>query len=881
MKRESQKFSPTDDAFCIDVVNLDSIRVVGPSPDDEDWLLGESLDGSRAGGFPKVIEGEICREVELISCLYQDFVVKVEEEPAQPSAFTEEPSGAKGIAQPPPIASPSSDVPGSTPLTHQPAEATIPARAQEAVESHQEEELANETERLSLDQESRRVPPTASIAEPIAAAPPRAVHPPPSSQAPTSNPAPGQITHATDSPEKPQSFKDKLAAFNRSATSGAGPPPLKPKPLGASGGVGSWAWKQKQQQAAAEGTANAVPSDATPSEQHHPAPTPVRETEDSAQHPPPAAASGMSASDAKASIAAGGSLRERMAALAGAGAFGSDKPKGPPPPVASKPRVWKRPEQPVVAEPTLGADEENAGQTVPPVALPHPIAVTFESAGHAAEPQDGPREGEEQAAQAEDEDEEQKEKERRAAIAARMARLGGRGVMGMPMAMGASMGGAKPVTRQTETEHAAEGDVHSRSTVDVESKNVGEESSTVTPSLGEQPTVSSEASTAPDPFTVPAASIAMPALPRKAGPPRRKPPTRTDTGGSGISAAASPSGTQQGGSAPPFPDAHSEPSPTVASATEPPVQQEAIPSPTTEGDDREIPLPKSEEELAKEREYEEAGRGPRGAEGAERAGIALANVGATEPSADARHEEPLAHHEGLLHHERSLPPPPPAADDDDDFGEPEGEEDENANDDIMKQAASEGLLSKHPNASDARPTMDTAQPVDYQPLRSPAPSTGELPETPSVPQTVFSPPSAPQNLLGLPRDEVEMKKEAESAGDTDDDAPPPPPPRNVGDVMDEGERIKPAGPRPLPPSPARVLPPVQTHTPVSARPTEQHETPGSEGLERIAAGAPLPTRQASMRSSSQAGLSQSMSGEETMHSPVQREFAKVKSKCGR
>lgn len=32
-----------------------SIRVTGPH-DDEDWLVGESVDGSRAGGFPKVCE---------------------------------------------------------------------------------------------------------------------------------------------------------------------------------------------------------------------------------------------------------------------------------------------------------------------------------------------------------------------------------------------------------------------------------------------------------------------------------------------------------------------------------------------------------------------------------------------------------------------------------------------------------------------------------------------------------------------------------------------------------------------------------------------------------------------------------------------------------
>ncbi|KIR36142.1 hypothetical protein I352_01088, partial [Cryptococcus deuterogattii MMRL2647] len=30
-----------------------TIRVTGPSPEDEDWLVGETLDGSQAGGFPK------------------------------------------------------------------------------------------------------------------------------------------------------------------------------------------------------------------------------------------------------------------------------------------------------------------------------------------------------------------------------------------------------------------------------------------------------------------------------------------------------------------------------------------------------------------------------------------------------------------------------------------------------------------------------------------------------------------------------------------------------------------------------------------------------------------------------------------------------------
>jgi hypothetical protein len=53
----SLPIQPTDDADLTDVP-LIRIRVIGPSPDDEDWLLGESIDGSRSGGFPRVSLGE-------------------------------------------------------------------------------------------------------------------------------------------------------------------------------------------------------------------------------------------------------------------------------------------------------------------------------------------------------------------------------------------------------------------------------------------------------------------------------------------------------------------------------------------------------------------------------------------------------------------------------------------------------------------------------------------------------------------------------------------------------------------------------------------------------------------------------------------------------
>lgn len=672
-------------------------------------------------------------------------------------------------------------------------------------------------------------------------------------------------SQATDSDDKPQSFKDKLAAFNRSTTSGSGPPPpLKPKPLGASGGVGTWAWKQKQQQAAAaEGTAKAPPAEPT-SEHLHPAPIANRETEESTQHTAPAAASGMSASDAKASIAAGGSLRERMAALAGAGAFGSDKPKGPPPPIASKPRVWKRPEQPAVAEPAPGFSEGDAEQTGSSFGAPHPTAVRSDSAGPATEQQERATEGDEQG-QGDDDDAVQKEKERRAAIAARMARLGGRGVMGMPM----PIGGPKPVARQVEAEHTEDAGVSAQT--NHESKTIGEESAAAS-SFEQGVSLGSAEGAAPESATSPPATIAMPAIPRKAGPPRRKPPTRTDTGGSGISAAASSPVVHEGTSVPLSSGVPAEPSIVPEPTSNPPIQREEIPSPTCEGDDREIPLPKTEEELAKEREYEEAGRGPRGAEGAERAGIALATVSASAQADETGDQAPDSHNEAPLHHERSLPPPPPPADDEDDFGEPDDEEDDgDANDDIMKQAASGGLLSRSTNAPESQTSVGTAQPVDFQPLQSPASTTGALPETPSLQQTVFSPPSAPQNLLGLPKDEVEMKREGESTGDAY--SAPPPPPRTGGDTNDEGERIKPAGPRPLPPSPARGLPPLQvSNNPhASSLATQQPISPLGEAQTHASPSAPLPTRQASVRSATSTGPSPLVGEAETVRSSVERE----------
>ncbi|KAG2337407.1 hypothetical protein BDR05DRAFT_857328, partial [Suillus weaverae] len=109
---------------------------------------------------------------------------------------------------------------------------------------------------------------------------------------------------------KPGSLRDRIAAFenaNKSAAPAPGPAAPRPKPSTLQ------SWKPK------------VPS---------PPQTPDSERK----------TAGMSASDAMESIGKGGSLKERMAALQGKGAFGG----GTPPPIlpkpADKPR-WKPPPQ--------------------------------------------------------------------------------------------------------------------------------------------------------------------------------------------------------------------------------------------------------------------------------------------------------------------------------------------------------------------------------------------------------------------------------------------------------------------------------------------------------------------------------------------------------
>src|SRR6266404_4454981 len=145
----------------------------------------------------------------------------------------------------------------------------------------------------------------------------------------------------------------------------------------------------------------------------------------------------MSANDAKESITKGGSLKERMAALQGLGAFGSAPVAAAPPKPSEKPK-WKPPPQVAVAPPVTGDGEEDASasgeadtdskpavsplktssEEIMAVLSKSPPPVHEEAAETVSDAAAGG--GEEEA------DPEEEERQRRTAIAARMARLGGK-----------------------------------------------------------------------------------------------------------------------------------------------------------------------------------------------------------------------------------------------------------------------------------------------------------------------------------------------------------------------------------------------------------------------------------------------------------------------
>jgi hypothetical protein len=140
----------------------------------------------------------------------------------------------------------------------------------------------------------------------------------------------------------------------------------------------------------------------------------------------------MSASDAKESITkGGGSLKDRMAALQGKGAFGAPSPPLAPKPASEKPR-WVPP--PAVSPPI----DKDANGDEPPTTAPldrtkSPISVQSRSPdlskpiaeGEGTSTADSEPTTSTGGDMEETVDPEDEERQRRAAIAARMARIGG------------------------------------------------------------------------------------------------------------------------------------------------------------------------------------------------------------------------------------------------------------------------------------------------------------------------------------------------------------------------------------------------------------------------------------------------------------------------
>jgi len=215
---------------------------------------------------------------------------------------------------------------------------------------------------------------------------------------------------ATQKP-KPGSLRDRIAAFEKSATA-ATPvtaPPPRPKPATFA------TWKHKQTS---------------------PPPSPPASQTEHVQ------GSTMSASDARESITKGGSLKERMAALQNKGAFGAPPPPVGPKPVVERPK-WKPP--PVVQYD--GPDSRGEGISAIEKSMSAPLAVGQEqSTGDSVQDPIHAERASEEAETAQDPEEE--ERQRRAAIAARMARLGGARVGMAPPIIGKK----PPVRRPTQEE---------------------------------------------------------------------------------------------------------------------------------------------------------------------------------------------------------------------------------------------------------------------------------------------------------------------------------------------------------------------------------------------------------------------------------------------
>ncbi|KAH8113494.1 hypothetical protein DFH11DRAFT_303981 [Phellopilus nigrolimitatus] len=317
-------------------------------------------------------------------------------------------------------------------------------------------------------------------------------------------------------PPKPKvgSLRDRIAAFEKKPADPAAPPPApapRPKPS---------QWKPK----------TASP----PSSPPRAAAAAVGGDDEEHKH---AVRAGMSAADAKESIVIGGSLKERMAALQGRGGFGAPAPPAPPKPASDRPK-WKPP-PPVHAPEEDQDDQEHSEREREHAKSPVPSV----DAASISEATDGEKSATQEEGAESEADPEEEERKRRAAIAARMARLGG-----ARFGMGPPIFAPKPHTKKSvddaksPTEEAVTGSNESVHSTDAPA--VSAESEEKSPShaadsadeisephalkvgLPDAPSqtslvsVDSASSSARSPPT----TMPVPAGPRRSKPPRRRPP---------------------------------------------------------------------------------------------------------------------------------------------------------------------------------------------------------------------------------------------------------------------------------------------------------------------------------------------------------------------
>ncbi|KAH9841703.1 uncharacterized protein C8Q71DRAFT_344536 [Rhodofomes roseus] len=293
----------------------------------------------------------------------------------------------------------------------------------------------------------------------------------------------------SDPPKKPGSLRDRIAAFENKGTAAPPPPAPRPKPAG---GV---SWKPRPR-----------------------SPPPVSNAS-SDEALEAAKAAGMSAADAKTSIGQGVSLKERMAALQGFNAFGGSAASPPPKPATEKPK-WKPP--PVVSPPP--ADDDEKEEIAKPAVVPE-----SESEGDVQEHKpvtEGEPTGEEGEGQAEP-DLEEEERQRRAAIAARMARLGGARVGMAPPVFGRKPDIKKPeAPKVADEEHREQESAPAVSPPAVVSPP---ETASVTSQKSDPTATDYFESKDPEhlsPESAPTPPVRSPAMPVPAGPRRAAPPRK-------------------------------------------------------------------------------------------------------------------------------------------------------------------------------------------------------------------------------------------------------------------------------------------------------------------------------------------------------------------